>query len=248
MSPKAVIIVVLGIMYCWVIVSTMPYRRQVQEEKLRTDYFVNLDQKLYHTERYYQAMLADPKADQAKITDLEEEIGQLKWAKHDLVAAMEAFQKVTVKRKLPDAMQDKTYNEPWIKSNLHLAGIYRDLGNWDIAEKTYKEILDYDLKFGAQSTKVARDLNNLGLLEYMIATGKEAQGDRLVHFKKSEDYLNNAIAMWQKVSGPQSASEASSLWNIYLTQRDMGKLDESNKSKLLAEAIDQKMGRTCKLP
>ena len=52
MTPKALIIVVLGILYCWVIVSTMPYRRQVQEEKLRTDYFINLDQKVYHTERY----------------------------------------------------------------------------------------------------------------------------------------------------------------------------------------------------
>lgn len=248
MSPKALVIVVLGIMYCWVIVSTMPYRRQVQEEKLRTDYFVNLDQKLYHTERYYQALAADPKADKAKLVDLEEELGLLKWAKHDLVQAMESFQSVVVKRKQPDVIQDKTYNDAWIKSMLNLAGIYRDLGNWDLSESTYKSILEYDLKFGVESAKVARDYNNLGLLEYMIATGKEKGSERMQHFKKSEEYLNQAIAMWQKVSGPQSPSEASSLWNIYLTQRDMGKEDESKKSKLLAEAIDEKMGRTCKLP
>lgn len=248
MSPKALVIVVLGIMYCWVIISTMPYRRQVQEEKERTDYFVNLDQKLYHTDRYYQSMLADPKADKNKLVDIEEELGLLQWSKHDLVKAMEAFQSVVTKRKQPDEIQDKTYNEPWVKSMLHLAGIYRDLSNWDLAEATYQAILDYDLKFGAQSAKVARDLNNLGLLQYMIATGKEKSSERMQHFQKSEEYLNQAIAMWQKVSGPQSPSEASSLWNIYLTQRDMGKEDESKKSKLLAEAIDEKMGRTCKLP
>lgn len=248
MTPKALIIVVLGILYCWVIVSTMPYRRQVQEEKARTDYFVNLDQKLYHTDRYYQALLADPKSDPGKVTDVEEEIGILKWAKHDLVAAMEAFQKVETKRRQPDAIQNKTYNERWIKSKLLLAGIYRDLSNWEIAEMEYKAIYDYDLKFGAETKNVVRDLNNLGLLEYMIATGKEKDADRMQHFKKSEDYLNRAIAMSQKVNGPQSTAEASSLWNLYLTQRDMGKIDESKKTKALAEAIDQKMGRTCKLP
>lgn len=248
MTPKALIIVVLGILYCWVIVSTMPYRRQVQEEKLRTDYYVNLDQKVYHTERYYQALLADPKSDPTKLADVEEELGILKWAKHDLVAAMESFQKVVAKRQQPDGIQNKTYNEPWIKSKLLLAGIHRDLGNWDISQGEYKSILDYDRKFASESVKVARDLNNLGLLEYMRATGFQKDQDRMPAFKKSEDYLNQAIAMWQKVSGPQSASEASSLWNLYLTQRDMGKLDESKKTKQMAEAIDQKMGRTCKLP
>ncbi len=248
MTPKALIIVVLGILYCWVIVSTMPYRRQVQEEKLRTDYFINLDQKVYHTERYYQALVADPKSDPTKVADVEEELGILKWAKHDLVAAMEAFQKVVAKRKQPDDIQNKTYNEPWIKSKLLLAGIHRDLGNWDISAGQYKEILEYDRKFGMESAKVARDLNNLGLLEYMKATGFQKDQDRMPAFQKSEDYLNQAIAMWQKVSGPQSASEASSLWNLYLTQRDMGKIDDSKKTKQLAEAIDEKMGRTCKLP
>lgn len=248
MTPKALIIVVLGILYCWVIVSTMPYRRQVQEEKLRTDYYVNLDQKVYHTERYYQALLADPKSDPTKLADVEEELGILKWAKHDLVGAMEAFQTVVAKRKQPDDIQNKTYNDSWIKSKLLLAGIHRDLGNWDISAGEYKGILDYDRKFASESVKVARDLNNLGLLEYMRATGFQKDQDRMPAFKKSEDYLNQAIAMWQKVSGPQSASEASSLWNLYLTQRDMGKLDESKKTKQMAEAIDQKMGRTCKLP
>lgn len=248
MTPKALIIVVLGVLYCWVIIATMPYRRQVQEEKARTDYFLNLDQKVYHTDRYYQALLADPKSEPSKITDVEEELGILKWAKHDLVAAMEAFQKVESKRKQPDEIQNKTYNERWIKSKLLLAGIYRDLSNWELAEMEYKAIHDYDLKFGAESSKVSRDLNNLGLLEYMIATSKEKDEERMVHFKKSEDFLNRAIAMSQKVNGPQSTAEASSLWNLYLTQRDMGKLDESNKTKALAEAIDQKMGRTCKLP
>jgi len=226
----------------------MPYRRQVQEEKLRTDYFVNLDQKVYHTERYYQALVADPKSDPKKVADVEEELGVLKWAKHDLVAAMEAFQQVEPKRRQPDEIQNKTYNEPWIKTKLLLAGSYRDLGNWEIAESEYQGIYDYDLKFGAESVKVARDLNNLGLLEYMIATGKVKTDERMTHFKKSEDYLNKAIAMWQKVSGRQSTSEASSLWNLYLTQRDMGKIDESKKTKELAEAIDQKMNRSCKLP
>lgn len=246
---KVAIALLVAVLYIWVIMVTMPYRREVIQQQDLTDYYENLNRELDAAKRDYDARKANPKSDPDQLLDVEERLAMFYWEKREYDHAVELLDEVVRKRKPSD---DAPYNEKYIASLLRLAGVFRDVNNWKIAEIEYQDVYNYDKKFfektDPDNSKIARDLNNLGLLYYLKGTSEKDEKVRNDTLKQASVFLNDAIKKYQAKLGPDSPSEAISLWNLYLTERDQGNVDVANGLKLKAEAIDAKMNRPVKAP
>ncbi|MCA9801886.1 MAG: hypothetical protein KC777_07855 [Cyanobacteria bacterium HKST-UBA02] len=245
MGPKLAVLAVLGILFAWVIVATMPYRRQVIEEYDRKDYFQMVDRQLFQEEANYNALKENPNADKEEVLDSRERLAMLLWEKRDFLKALEHLQKIYEERALIGA---GAYNAKFVDSMMRLAGLYRDLSNWKAAEAIYMALLDYDRKFARPGEDIARDKNNLGLLNYLEATGSDDESVRKKLMEDARAKLDEAVTLYEKSKGPDSANVGNTLWNLYLVQRDLGMKAEAAQSKARAEAIDARMNRKCKAP
>lgn len=250
MGPKLAILAVIGILYVWVIVATIPLRRAVIDEQDMNDYFHSLEREIHIVRQSYEAMKANPNTDKEELLDKEEKLALLYWEHKDFLEAVQMFQDIATKRTV--TISSDQYDKKWVNSQLQLAGIYRDIGNWNAAKIAYKAVLGYDQSKAAKDpqyqSSIARDFNNLGLILYMEACGQEKEADRNKLMKESSQNLEKALTLWQKAKGENSFSEGNTLWNLYLVQRDLGLKNESEKTKLKAMSIDDKANRKVKAP
>lgn len=249
-SPKYVLIVVFAIAYLWVLVSTIPMRKEISEKANLNDYFKRIEREKYVIGQAYKAMLADPETDPEALTDKEEELALILWEDKKPGEAILLIQKVVDKRN--GKLNNDVYGTKWEKSMLNMAGIYRDISNWNAAKLTYKTILAYNTAMAEKDpnlkSKIARDHNNIGLILYMEACGEESEESRTKLMKESLVELDKAVQLWQKEKGPDSMSEGNTLWNMYLVKRDLGMKKEANEVKARAIKIDEKMNRKAKAP
>lgn len=246
---KVVIALLVAMLYIWVIMVTMPYRRDVIQQQNLSDYYTNLDREFEYAKSAYEAEKAKPNPNTEHLLVAQERLALYYWEKRDYNPAVELLDAVVKKRK---PAEGAPYNDKYIDALLRLAGVYRDVSNWVAAEFHYQEVFDYDKKFfektDPDNTKLARDYNNMGLFYYLKGTGETDEAKRNEILKQSSDFLNEAIKKYQAKLGPDSPSEAISLWNLYLTERDRGNVAEAEKIKARAEAIDAKMNRPVKAP
>jgi hypothetical protein len=246
---RVVIALLVALLYIWVIMVTMPNRRHVIQEQDATDYYATLDREFAYAKSAYETEKAKPNPNPEQLLIAQERLALYHWEKRDYDPAVELLDDIVKKRKPPEGAP---YSEKYIDTLMRLAGVYRDVNNWKVAEMTYNEVFDYDKKFFQASdpdnVKLARDLNNLGLFYYLKGTSEKDEAARNAILKQSSDFLNQAIKKYQAKLGPDSPSEAISLWNLYLTERDRGNVSEANAIKAKAEAIDAKMNRPVKAP
>jgi len=140
------------------------------------------------------------------------------------------------------------YNPRWVAANLRLAGVFRDQANWVTAKMLYNTILEQDSKyFPADDPKIARDLNNLGLLEYLKGLSLEKQDERAKQFQLAVDNYKKSLAISDKHPEGKTA-RAATLWNLYLAERDLGNKSEAEEARNQARAIDKTMSRVCREP
>ncbi|HMO22910.1 MAG TPA: tetratricopeptide repeat protein [Candidatus Melainabacteria bacterium] len=250
MGPRLAILAVVGILYVWIIVATIPLRRAIVEEQDMNDYYKNLDREVYIVEQNYVAMKENPNSDPEDLLDKEEKLALLYWEKRDFPKAIKLIQDVVKKRN--DKLDLSNYDEKWVGSQLRLAGIYRDITNWNASKIAYEAVLGYDQAMAAKhpeyEEKLARDYNNLGLVLYMEACGHEKKNDRIALLKQSAEKLEKALEIWRKTKGENSFFEGNTLWNLYLVQRDMGLKREAEATKLKAMSIDKKSNRKAVAP
>ncbi|MDZ4832899.1 MAG: hypothetical protein SGJ27_03785 [Candidatus Melainabacteria bacterium] len=246
---KVIIALLVAVLYIWVIMVTMPYRREVIQNQDLTDYYANLDLEFSRAKNDYESRKANANTKVDQLLDAEERLALLHWEKREYDRAVELLDDVVNKRK-PAA--DAPYDDRYINSLLHLAGVYRDVNNWQVAEMQYQDVYSYDKRFfektDPDNSKIARDLNNLGLLYYLKGTSEKDEKSRNEVLKQSSGFLNEALKKYRAKLGADSPSEAISLWNLYLAERDQGNVDLANKLKAKAESIDAKMNRPVKAP
>ena len=96
--------------------------------------------------------------------------------------------------------------------------------------------------------KLARDYNNIGLIDYMEASSKKEKDERVALMKKSAEKLEKALELWRKTKGQDSFFEGNTLWNLYLVQRDLELKREAIATRDKALAIDKKSGRKTLAP
>ena len=250
MGPKLAILAVVGILYVWVIVATIPLRRAIVEEQDLNDYYKNLEREVYIVQQSVKGMRENPRVDPSDLLDKEEKLAMLYWEKKDFLESVKLFQDIVEKRKA--VLDVDSYDHKWVESELHLAGLYRDIGNWHASRISYEAVLNYDLAMVAKDSvyepKLARDYNNIGLIDYMEASSKKEKDERVALMKKSAEKLEKALELWRKTKGQDSFFEGNTLWNLYLVQRDLELKREAIATRDKALAIDQKSGRKTLAP
>ena len=144
---------------------------------------------------------------------------------------------------------NNAYNQKWADASIHLAGAHRNLDNQPAALICYESVLKHDQQFlPANDPRIARDLNNTGLMHYLMGTGKTDAADRKIEFKTSRDYLEQSLAILDKNNMGNSAKAAATLWNLVLTCRDLDDKNASEQYKLRAQTIDKSFNRICREP
>ncbi|MBX3077073.1 hypothetical protein KF913_24395 [Candidatus Obscuribacterales bacterium] len=246
---RIAIALLVAVLYIWVIMVTMPYRRNVIQQQDLTDYYATQEREFAYAKQAYETEKAKPNPNEEQLQLAQERLALYCWEKRDYDRAVELLDDLAKKRK---PAEGAPYSEKYVDTLLRLAGVYRDVTNWKVAEMTYQEVMDYDKKFfentDPNNVKLARDLNNMGLFYYLKGTSEKEEAARNAILKQSSEFLNQAIKKYQAKLGPDSQSEGIALWNLYLTERDLGNVKEADAIKARAEAIDAKANRPVKAP
>lgn len=249
-GPKLLILAIVGILYIWVIVGTFPQRIKIVEEQKLNDHFENLERRIFIAKKNYTTMQANPNATPEAVTDKKEEYALTLWEKRSFHPAKDLLKEVADERL--GRLKKDVYDTKWVNSMLNLAGVYRDLNDWDNTKKAHNAILTYDNQMSTLDPKykwtIARDYNNLGLILYMEACGKEKDEQRSQIMRQATKELDKALTLWRETKGADSVSEANTLWNLYLVERDLGMKKEAAQTKLKAQAMDKKAGHKAYSP
>lgn len=234
----AIFIAVLG--------TTYPKQRQAIQEEQASNYDNSLIRQALNAQKKYE----DTINNKASSTD-------------DLIAAGNAYAAaLTSQQRFDEAAKiyqnqlaltwglvNNAYNQKWSDASMRLAGAHRNFDNQPAALVCYDSVLKHDQQFlPANDPRIARDLNNMGLMHYLIGTGKTEAADRKIEFKTSRDYLEQSLALLDKNNLGNSAKAAATLWNLVLTCRDLDDKSASEQYKLRAQAIDKTFNRVCREP
>ena len=112
----------------------------------------------------------------------------------------------------------------------NLAGLYDAMSDYDKAEPLLKEALEIRHKvLGPEHPDTALSLNNLGFLYFKMSD-----------YDKAEPLYKEALEIYQRVLGPEHPDTARSLNNLAALELDLGKIQEANRLRHLAYAVDLK--------
>jgi len=144
---------------------------------------------------------------------------------------------------------NNAYNQKWADASMRLAGAHRNLDSQGPALVCYESVLKHDQQFlPANDPRICRDLNNMGLMHYLIAMGKSEPADRKKEFQTSRNYLEQALALIDKNNQGSSVKASATLWNLFLTCRDLDDTAAAERYKLRAQTIDKSLNRVCREP
>lgn len=243
-------ILLLVAIFVAVLGATYPKQRAAIQEEQATNYDNTLEHEAIRTQAQYEAALKNTAQNGAANTD-------------ELIATGNAYAAVlTSQQKFEEAAKiyqdqlaltwglvNNAYNEKWANASMHLAGAHRNLDNQPAALVCYDSVLKHDQQFlPAHDPRIVRDLNNIGLMHYLIGMGKSEAADRKIEFKISRDYLEQALTILDKNNQGTSAKAAATLWNLFLTCRDLSDDAAANQYKARAQAIDKSLNRVCREP
>ncbi len=144
---------------------------------------------------------------------------------------------------------NNAYNQKWADASLHLANAHRNLDSQGAALVCYESVLKHDQQFlPANDPRIIRDLNNMGLMHYLIGMGKDEASERMKEFKTSRQYLEQALAILDKTNQGNTAKATPTLWNLFLTCRDLNDAPAAEQFRLRAQTIDKSLNRVCREP
>ncbi len=236
-----IVVAIFGV----VLGATYPIQKQAVEEGKATNYDLLLGVQLRSTKARYEAAQQKPK-DINELVAAGDAYAAALTSSQDFGAAAEIYGS---QLPLTWGLVTDAYNEKWANANLRLAGVYRDMDSQGAALTCYESLLKYDQQYlPATDSRIARDLNNMGLMLYMIGLGKAEEPARVAEFQKSRNYLEQALALQEKINLGKSSRAAATLWNLFLTCRDLGDQKAAEQYRSRAQAIDKSLNRVCREP
>jgi hypothetical protein len=239
------ILLVLAI-FVAVIGSTYPKQRAAIEEEQANNYDNALIRQAMSTQKKYEATIKN------EASSIDERLAAGNAYASALTSQQrfnEAAQVYQDQLALTWGLVNNAYNQKWADASMHLAGAHRNLDNQPAALVCYESVLKHDQQFlPPNDPRIARDLNNMGLMHYLMGTGKTDAAERKIEFKTSRDYLEQSLAILDKNNLGNSAKAAAILWNLVLTCRDLDDNSASEQYKLRAQAIDKSFNRICREP
>jgi tetratricopeptide (TPR) repeat protein len=225
-------LIIVSIVFCLVLAALAPARSRLAEEWQKQNVLVRM--------KAQEANLMDRAEDLAKLAKNDErrlqgaeELAGLYAEGLQYAPAAKALKKVLTNRSM-----GKTYNENQVRTMLALAEIYRDAGLFGKAEEAYKKLLDYDKFYlPKDDPRVARDLNNLGAICYMIAMITPDKLERELELARAQSFLTQARLCYRKKSSAQSQDDANTLDNEYLVLREQGSQAAAQQAKRQAARV-----------
>jgi tetratricopeptide (TPR) repeat protein len=114
----------------------------------------------------------------------------------------------------------KRYDPELLSIILDLAALYRDWGLYPSAASQYRTALSYEEQAPTKRLlDIARDTNNLALVEHLSALASGELADRKLKFQESERLYQKALGIYRQ-TGSQPWSESIVLKNSALLARD----------------------------
>jgi len=235
---------IVTVIFVIVLGGSYPKMIQAQRDELLNNYPDKMKLEENIAQHRYAAAEAHPeKLDQYIAAGDEMASVLIRQQKFD--PAMEIYDK---QMRLSWPVVTNAYNPRWVEVNLKLASLFRDKGDLKTAIICYNAALDLDRKYLPENDpKIARELNNIGLMHYLSALGLAEDKDRQPEFQLAIDNFKRALAMIEN-RGESKTATAATLWNLYLAERDIGNKAEALEYRKQARTIDDSMPRVCREP
>jgi tetratricopeptide (TPR) repeat protein len=245
MTGTIVKVLIVILLFVGVLGATYPVQHQIVQEARLKNYDINLAREVAITEADYLAALKHPEQVD-KYLAASTAHAQVMTSSLNFAGAAKIYQDQLA---ATWGLKQGEHNEKWADASRRLAGAYRDLDQQGAALVCYKSVLEHDQKYlPPQDPRIARDLNNMGLMHYLIGMGKAVAADRTIEFKKAKDYLLQALAINEKNNQGNSGKAAATLSNLFLVCRDLGEEDLAKTYQKRAKDIDKSFKRLSREP
>lgn len=229
------------IFFLFVVLAIFPERwRLINFENTRNvDRRLSIDENKWVGELQHLGKL--PVSDQRQLNALDQLASALTEKRQ--FAQAEKIYKITYEQRLAQAIQP--YDEKLIKTMLNLAQTYADQGQFGKAEQVYKSIWAYDkAALGKYDAKIARDLNNLGAITYLMAMVTTDSLERQLVLTRANSLLLQARLAYRQVLNYDIQNAANTLDSEYLVLRELGNARAAEGVKAEAEKVHkQVLGR-----
>lgn len=233
------------LVFGFVIAATYPTRRMAYEEQQANDYDTLIERQTQKAAQVYKDAQQHPE-NKLAIIEARDQYANMLWQRRNLEDTSKLLN-----QQLADTwpLVAGAYNEKWVNASLRLANVYRDMSVDGAALVCYESVLQHDKTFLKENDeRIIRDLNNLGLIHYLIGSGIQEKEKRRAEFSKAKEYLDKALIDLEKSKQGDSAKVLPTLWNLYLVERDLGNPKTALELKERATALDKKMNRVCRAP
>ncbi len=120
------------------------------------------------------------------------------------------------------AEDKRTFRSDFMENADSLAGLYMIEGNLESSKDCYERLLAYDTsRLGSVHACVARDYNNLGVVNFMTATKTEEKAKRDKLLDASLNYFSQAQKVLQQLkSATKDSADKTILSNIAFAKRE----------------------------
>jgi hypothetical protein len=198
-----------------------------------------------HQANYLKAMASlqpgDPQRCQAIEQVAADHLQRLHWAD------AEKFYRLLSLESQPTKASSSETNE----NLLRLANFLTTEAKLQDAKAIYMRVLEDDRKrLPKDDLKIARDLNNMGLNSYLIASSEQRGDARTEELRKASDYYKQALLSLKSVPKSEKSLQTESviLANHYLALRDLNDLKDAELAKTEAKSILAQFKNPCSLP
>ncbi len=142
----------------------------------------------------------------------------------------------------------RNYDETYVEALLNLASALREANDLNQAQSCYESALLYDQTFlSANDSKIARDLNNLGINWYLKASSQVDRPKSRIFMTKANTLLEDASKIYA-LNRSSEQSLANTLATQYIVLRDLGDLKKAKQVQERALTIERKFKRLCIAP
>ncbi len=239
-------VILIAFVFAIVIGGTYPKRQQALENDKNNNYEEQLDQRVALRRLKYNQVMNSPGHSVDDIIKVRKDLVSALWEKEEF---KEPVLLLTQQMGETWGLVQNAYNEKWVDTCRQLGDIHRDSMGLSAAEVCYKSVLDHDRTYlASDDLRIVRDLNNMGLIHYMLGTSISAGDKRVAELKVAEKYLQETLDLLQKKSMLNTTRAATTYWNLYLVERDLGNNAAAEENRIKARAIDKSMNRLCREP
>jgi hypothetical protein len=237
-------LLLLVVFFLWALLLPLPHRLFLREQMPNSSRVTQL------AKEEFLCLRAITVTDKLSINDHERltalfDLARLRYQQLRFADAERIYKQIIEAR---TRLAKRRYDEKYIQAMLNLAAILRAENSLNQAQSCYESVLLYDQTFlSANDSKVARDLNNLGINWYLKASSQVDHPKQRIFMTKANTLLEDASKIYAlNLSSEQGL--ANTLATQYIVLKDLGELKKAKQVQKRALIIERKFKRLCLAP